>query len=537
MHFRRHPTRHLPRRPLAVLLLALVPLGGLAHRAADRTEAGPLAPLGSPDLAARPAAGELLYEDDFSDPDSGWPITSGEGGSTGYVDGEYRIQILAAGRSTWVTGSPFFADMDASVTARTAGGEGMQAYGLLFSLTDIDNFYAFEVDPGGQRYKLERHTDAGWQELLPWTSSTHIQSGATANRLQVMRRGDEVGLWVNGQHLVTRQLPEVSYGRLGLLGANYTVTAGSAAFFDNIQVYAVGPGRAGPAYLPRAVSGDFTPGPPPPTALPPPVPLPGIRGRVTMYSEAPGVVPISLRQYDTTGSAQVAQTTTAADGSYLFANPPSSPLGKTYYVSFGPNNGDATRVFAWFGQDIPDYVAGTSRSGGEFDIGDILLASPDADAALRLPATFRWHPRPVTDTYSLRLFDPANTQTAWTTADLGHVAQATVNLPDGAQYQHTYGWTVRDHVGADSFGDAFYYSPFTFVQGLATGGRPEPAAGPLGLSGPAGLAGLSEGSLRTRPAVSAGPRWREAAKAAFAGEGPRRAAAGAPAGVGGAGFR
>jgi hypothetical protein len=74
---------------------------------------------------------------------------------------------------------------------------------------------------------------------------------------------------------------------------------------------------------------------------------------------------------------------------------------------------------------------------------------------------FRWFVRPVPDTYRLRIFDP-NGDDAWATGDLGHVGEARIELPAGAVIGRTYGWAVRAHMGESSFGDAYYYSPFTF---------------------------------------------------------------------------
>ena len=45
--------------------------------------------------------GELLLQDDFSDPKSGWPSVMREEGRADYVEGAYRIVAKQAGRQVW----------------------------------------------------------------------------------------------------------------------------------------------------------------------------------------------------------------------------------------------------------------------------------------------------------------------------------------------------------------------------------------------------------------------------------------------------
>jgi hypothetical protein len=47
------------------------------------------------------ATGELLLEDDFSDPASGWEVGEYEGGTVGYLTNIYRVESFGDGNVMW----------------------------------------------------------------------------------------------------------------------------------------------------------------------------------------------------------------------------------------------------------------------------------------------------------------------------------------------------------------------------------------------------------------------------------------------------
>jgi hypothetical protein len=439
--------------PLVVLLLALVP----ASASATRSKAG--SPL------AAPAAGPT-FTDDFSDPESGWPQADDATATSGYVNGAFRLLVKTVQTASWVVGGPNFGDVDVEATGRAVGSDQDKSYGLLFGARDLATYDAFQIDPIDGTFALLAHTDQGWTTVLDWAPSPSILRNTATNTLRVVRRGAAITLYANGDQLATVSQPGVSAGRLGLLVANYADSAGAEVYFDDLRAYLPGERDAGKTlYLPRADRGpaDVVPHP---TVAPGPTPGPGVYGRVTLNSAPAAGIALSLQQYDAAGTQLVAQTTTAADGHYLFADAPSAPAGKNYFVLFGPNTTDPQMVFSWYAPDIPDFQQLSRRAGGDFDVGDILLNRPLANASLPAPITFRWFERPADDTYAVTIFEPSGGQ-RWTSADLGHVDRAAIGLPVGATAGTTYGWSMRAFVGASSFGDAFYYNAFAFSRSTA----------------------------------------------------------------------
>ena len=119
----------------------------------------------------------------------------------------------------------------------------------------------------------------------------------------------------------------------------------------------------------------------------------------------------------------------------------------------------------WYGPNLKAYTAGTSVSGGDFDIADVSLQTPPSGATVPLPYTFSWLRRSTpTDTHGWAMFDPAPSSSYWwETGELG--AWSTYDLlalPPGTVYGKEYGWIVQVFNGQDSFGESYYYFSVTF---------------------------------------------------------------------------
>jgi hypothetical protein len=194
-----------------------------------------------------------------------------------------------------------------------------------------------------------------------------------------------------------------------------------------------------------------------------PPPQQGISGKITDSNQPAAGVAADLRRYDAGSEITVKSTATNAQGIYLFRGTGSLGQGQTYYVRYGPNDSDSSRVAVWFGPDIDHYSSGTSAAGGDFDIANVVLKAPDNEATVPLPITFRWQRRGVAgDGYELVLFDPDSNKW-WHTTNLGDVDSFTLNkLPDGMVYGKTYGWYMRVYREADSYGLSYFYRDVSF---------------------------------------------------------------------------
>jgi len=202
---------------------------------------------------------------------------------------------------------------------------------------------------------------------------------------------------------------------------------------------------------------------PTPTATPPTV-VPGIAGRVTASGTATAGIELRLRFWNGSTWSTSATTATAGDGSYSFEGVPALGSGESYYVRFGPNDSNSSWLNSWYGPNVTTYNGTASVSGGDFDIANVTLDSPAGGSSVSLPTTFRWQRRQIAgDSYRWVLFDPQGSD-SWSTSDLGDAnSYGLSGLPQGAAYNHEYGWYVEVYAGSDSYGLSYFYRDVTFT--------------------------------------------------------------------------
>jgi hypothetical protein len=175
----------------------------------------------------------LVYSDDFSDPASGWPVGSSRYYSLGYLNGEYRMVVIDRARN-WVYAAGDFgsADYHVGVDARAASNlDG--GVGLVFG-GPVGGFYLFEVSDGW--FGLWRLYSYGlWKTLIDWRPSAALHAGTQANRLGVVRSGDGILLYANGQYIGGAMDDLYHGGGIGLWAERYSEDFDGR--FDNLAIY------------------------------------------------------------------------------------------------------------------------------------------------------------------------------------------------------------------------------------------------------------------------------------------------------------
>lgn len=148
------------------------------------------------------------YFDDFSDPNSGWPIGENEDWKYGYLNGEYQFYLKAESGSFWmtpgpITGRALYLPDDYRVELdihKVSGGECW--YGLMFGIqyaTNALEAYMILVNPtSGEFYLDKNRMDGTWTVLVDWTYSSAINQGGGTNHIAVERVGSTIKLIING---------------------------------------------------------------------------------------------------------------------------------------------------------------------------------------------------------------------------------------------------------------------------------------------------------------------------------------------------
>lgn len=181
-------------------------------------------------------ASDILFQDDFSDPSSGWDQVNEDEGSTDYVNGVYRIYVNEANYDIWANPSLNFTDTVIEVEATKVGGPEDNDFGVICRYQNLDNFYFFIISSDGY-YGIAKVVN-GEQELIGMDNmeySDAINQGSESNLLRADCVGNQLALYVNGEKVVDANDLQYSSGDVGLIAGTFD-DAGTEVDFDNFVV-------------------------------------------------------------------------------------------------------------------------------------------------------------------------------------------------------------------------------------------------------------------------------------------------------------
>ena len=194
-------------------------------------------------LSSGPSRDTLLYEEDFTDPSSGWDEFSGDDQTVGYEGGRYMVVINATNWMSWGNAYQWFDDgIVVEVDATKIGGPDDNGFGLVFGYQDGDNFYRYEIASDGY-YRLGKYVNNEWVELIPWTETDQLNLGNATNTIAAEMSGGTISLYANDSLLGSTRDSSFSSGDVGLVAGSFDI-ADVAIAFDRFRVYAVEGGGA-----------------------------------------------------------------------------------------------------------------------------------------------------------------------------------------------------------------------------------------------------------------------------------------------------
>lgn len=180
-------------------------------------------------------SGNVLYEDDFSNPASGWDDGGGDIGSTHYVNNAYQIEVVKEQSFVW--GNPYqsFGDVAVGVNAQVFQSTGEGDFGILCHYQDVDNFYALEISEDGF-FAIWKRMKGETQNLIEWQASSDIPQDGSVVTIEALCSGSELALAVNGLVLTRVSDNSFSGGDVGLLAGTWE-KGGLIVGFDKFKVY------------------------------------------------------------------------------------------------------------------------------------------------------------------------------------------------------------------------------------------------------------------------------------------------------------
>ena len=182
------------------------------------------------------AAGPLLlFEDDFSDPASGWDVST-QGGSKDYYNGTYHIKVEDANIFSWSVADQTYGDVIIDVDVAFTGPADLAEMGVICRMENNQDFYFLTIrsDGGYAVFKMYQGNEF-FLGMKGYQQSEAINTGLATNHLRVECKGESLALSVNGQELVRVNDASYQVGDVGLIVGAFSETDVNV-FFDNFFV-------------------------------------------------------------------------------------------------------------------------------------------------------------------------------------------------------------------------------------------------------------------------------------------------------------
>ncbi len=179
---------------------------------------------------------DVLFQDDFANPQSGWKRVNDPAGSSDYAGGRYRITVNSASSEIWANPGLSFTDAAVEVDATQAGGPDNNLFGVVCRYADPEHFYFFALSSDGY-YGIGKMND-GRMELIDMQAfepSEAILRGKQTNHIRAECAGEALRLYANGQKLAEVQDADYARGDAGLI-AGTLEKPGTDILFDNFAV-------------------------------------------------------------------------------------------------------------------------------------------------------------------------------------------------------------------------------------------------------------------------------------------------------------
>lgn len=184
---------------------------------------------------------QILFQDDFSNVNSGWDRTTNDSYSTNYDNGSYRINIVPSSYSAFANPFQSFQNdvrLEVDVT-KIGGPDDNNAFGVICRYQDVDNYYFFYISSDG--YVGIGIDNAGTKTFISssdgyLTRVSSINQGSATNHLRADCIGNTLTLFVNSTQVATAMDVTFTGGDVGLVARTYDV-AGTEIMFDNFFVY------------------------------------------------------------------------------------------------------------------------------------------------------------------------------------------------------------------------------------------------------------------------------------------------------------
>jgi hypothetical protein len=192
-----------------------------------------------------PASGTILFQDDFSNPLSGWDLADTANGVMNYDGGVFRFLVHTPNSIFWTASGTQYTDTRVEVDTAKFGGPDVNRAGLICRWNK-EQFYLFMISSDGYfgvgRGRIVGEQSSGsqkveitllGQEQLAY--SANIRTGMAVNHLRADCAGTTLTFYINGFPAAQVNDPELKSGEVGLLAGAFE-QGGVDVIFDKFIV-------------------------------------------------------------------------------------------------------------------------------------------------------------------------------------------------------------------------------------------------------------------------------------------------------------
>ena len=185
-----------------------------------------------------PPQTNILFSDDFSNPQSGWLTNDNEFLKSFYDEGEYVIRAYAGSGLRGGVASRLFTDGILSVQLRQTDGDPEQTGSFIaWRYVDTNNYYALLIRGSGE-YLVYKILDGEWKALTLDAFSPFLATDGTGIEVSITFSGDVFDIYFNSQYALSITDPTFSTGSIGF-GAVASSNSDVEVRMDDLTLFAV----------------------------------------------------------------------------------------------------------------------------------------------------------------------------------------------------------------------------------------------------------------------------------------------------------
>jgi S1-C subfamily serine protease len=178
-------------------------------------------------------SGKVIFKDDFSKTNSGWPSKQSDTGFKGYQNGYYSISVTEPNYLQWSSLDYSYDNLIMSVDAKVLKPAGDGDFGFICGAKDTEHFWALEISEDGY-YSIWRQDGEEYTALVDWTYADQVAAGGPF-KLDGYCGTQGLGLAVNGTMLGEIVDPNFKPAPVGLIVGTYS-QVGLTVGYDNYQL-------------------------------------------------------------------------------------------------------------------------------------------------------------------------------------------------------------------------------------------------------------------------------------------------------------